>query len=131
MRLEINVQTMAVVALLDPVAVRNIWIIGYLVGLCRASVISPIPNKIAIEKATVMTPLSMSAITMLRGTTTAESVTSSPVRKLLADMLSKDHTFKDACSLIWLVPSIPKYVSPREIIGSHVLQILTNETPRS
>ena len=81
MRLEINVQTMAVVALLDPVAVRNIWIIGYPVGLCSASVISPIPNKIAIEKATVMTPLRMSAITILRGTTTAESVTSSPIRE--------------------------------------------------
>ena len=89
MRPEINVQTMAVVAFLDPVAVRNIWIIGYLVGLCRASVISPIPNKIAIEKATAMTPLGISAITMLRGTTTAESVTSSPIRELLADMLSR------------------------------------------
>ena len=78
-----------------------------------------------------MTPLSMSAITMLRGTTTAESVTSSPIRELLVDTLSKDHTFEDACLLIWLVPSIPEYVSPTENIGSHVLQILTNETPRS
>jgi len=55
------------------------------VGLCRASFISPIPNKIAIEKANVKTPLMISAITMLRGTTTAEFVTSSPDRKILAD----------------------------------------------
>ena len=85
---------MAVVALMDPVAVRNTWIIGYLVGLCRASVISPIPNKIAIEKATVKTPLMISATIMLRGTTTAESVTSSPVKELLADMSSKAPYFQ-------------------------------------
>jgi len=84
---------MAVVAPLDPVAVRNIWIIGYLVGLFRASVISPIPNNIAIEKANVKAPLMSSAITMLRGTTTAESVTSSPVRELLADKSPKGPYF--------------------------------------
>lgn len=65
MSVEINAQTMAVVALLDPVAVRNICIIGYLVGICKARVISPIPNKIAIEKAKIETPLIISAITML------------------------------------------------------------------
>ena len=84
---------MAVVAPLDPVAVRNICIIGYLVGLFRASVMSPIPNKIAIEKAIVKEPLMIIAITMLRGTTTAEFVTSSPVRKLLADISSKGPNF--------------------------------------
>lgn len=86
---------MAVVAFLDPVAVRNIWMIGYLVGLCRASFISPIPNKIAMEKAKVKTPLMDSAMTMLRGTTTAESVTSSPAREPLADMSSEGPYFQE------------------------------------
>lgn len=78
--------TITVVAPLDPVAVRNIWMIGYLVGLVRANMISPIPNKIAIEKAIVKTPLIISAIIMLCGTTVADSLTSSPVRKLLANI---------------------------------------------
>lgn len=38
---------------------------------------------------------------------------------------------KDARLLIWLVPSIPEYVSPRQDNESNVLQILTNETPRA
>lgn len=111
-RVEINVQTMAVVAPLDPVAVRNIWIIGYLVGLCRASVMSPMPNKMAMEKTTVEAPLMRSAITMLRGTTIAEFFTSSPVRKRLADKLSKGLGFSRIGSylLMWLVPSIPKHL---------------------
>ena len=105
MRVEINAQTMAVVALLDPVAVRNMCIIGYLVGLCRASAISPIPNKITMEKARVKMPLMISAITILRGTTSAESVTSSPVRELLADRSSKGPYFQ-GCLLTHMARTI-------------------------
>ena len=50
---------------------------------------SPTPNKIAIEKANVKAPLMISASTMLRGTTTAESVTSLPVGEPLAVTSSK------------------------------------------
>ena len=95
-------------------------------GLCRASVISPIPNKIAIEKAKVRAPLMVSAITMLRGTTIAEFVTSSPIRELLASYSEHRLYFKDACLLIWLVPSTPKNVSLGKNNGLH---ILTNERP--
>lgn len=90
MRVEIRALTIAVVAPLDPVAVRKTWMIAYLVGLLRASVMSPMPNKIAIEKAMVSTPLMASAITMLRGTTSAESLTSSPVRISSADVSRRE-----------------------------------------
>ena len=65
MSIEISAQTMAVVAPFDPVAVRNTWMMGNLVGLLRATITSPTPNKRAMENAIVNTPLIMSAMTML------------------------------------------------------------------
>ena len=64
-RAEIYGHTMSVVAPLDFVAVRNIWMIGYLVRLVRASFISPIPNMMAIEKAMAKDPLMIIAFTIL------------------------------------------------------------------
>ena len=97
-------------------------------GVFRASVISPIPNKIAIEKANARAPLMISANTMLRGTTTAESFTSSPVRKLSADNSSRGPYIGEFL-LMWLVPSIPEDVSVREDIRPCLRRILTNERP--
>ena len=56
--------------------------IGNLVGLSRAAITSPMPNKRAMEKAIVNKPLIRRAMTMLRGTTTAESLTSSPIEEV-------------------------------------------------
>lgn len=68
----------AVVAPLEPVAVRNICMIGYFVGVVRADFMSPMPNSMAMVKAIVRTPLITSATTILRGTTVAAFFTSSP-----------------------------------------------------
>ena len=65
MRVEISAHTMAVVAPLDLVAFKKISIIGYLVGVCKTEVMSPMPNKIAIENAIAKAPLMNCAINML------------------------------------------------------------------
>ena len=95
---------MAVVAPLDLVAFKNIAMMGYWVGVRKTEVMSPIPNKIAIENAIAKAPLINCAINMLLGTTVAEFFTSSPV-----DSISQKIYERNNCrySLIWLVPSIP------------------------
>lgn len=91
---EIRAAVIAFVARLDCVAFLKISMIGYWVGVVSAAVTSPILKSIAIEKANASTPLIIMPRTMLRGTTIAAFLTSSPISRyqsrseiLLLDLL--------------------------------------------
>lgn len=97
----------AIVAFVDPVAFKKIWMIGYLLGPVRVCFMSPILNKITTEKAIVMAKFMICAVIMLRGTTIAEFLTSSPDEIMLTDIfVIKLQLYV----LIWLVQSKPQQV---------------------